>query len=117
LLVVVALLIAVGADLILAGWRELADRVAQWRRIPVLLGLAALICLAAHLSLDRWQPVDAILYFYRNVMVGDLASSATFIVLSAASLYWWGAWNLRRVKLLRLPETEIGIGAFLEGRA
>src|SRR5207344_3308628 len=86
-------------------------------RIPVLFGLAALICLIAHLSFDSWKPVEAILYFDRNILVSDLASSATFIMLSAASLYWWGAWNLRRVKLLRLPETEIGIGAFLEGRA
>jgi hypothetical protein len=117
LLLVIALVVAVCADLIPAGWKGLADRVAQWRRIPVLLGLAALICLGAHLSLDRWDPVEAILYFDRNVLVGDLASSTTFILLSAAALYWWGAWNLRRVKLLRLPETEIGIGAFLEGRA
>ena len=117
LLAVIALLIAVLADLLPATCGELPDRVAQWRRVPVLLGLAAFICLSAHLLGDSWQPVDAVLYFDRNVQVGDLASSATFIVLSAASVYWWAAWNLRRVKLLQLPETEIGIGRFLEGRA
>ncbi len=30
--------------------KQLPDRVAQWRRVPVLLGLAALICLAPHLA-------------------------------------------------------------------
>jgi len=117
LLAIIALLIAVSSDLLPASARELADRVAQWRRVPALLGLAAFICLGAHLLRDSWQPVDAILYFDRNVNIGDLASPATFIVLSAAALYWWGAWNLRRLKLLELPETEIGIGAFLQGRA
>ena len=98
-------------------WKRLAERVDHWRRIPVLFGLAALICLGVYLTRDNWGSVDAILYFDRSASVGNLASPVAFILLTAGALYWWGAWNRRRVDLLRLPETEIGIGTFLQSRA
>ncbi len=109
--------LAVCLDLNLGQLKDMIEQVAHWRRIPVLLGLIAMLALTMHLALDYWNPAEAILYFDRNATPSTLASPGTAIVITALALYWWGAWNLRRVRLLQLPEIEVGIGAFLERRA
>ena len=108
---------AIGTDFPNTPWKKLSERVDHWRRVPVLFGIAALICLGVYLARDNRGSIDALLYFDRSASVGNLASPVAFILLTAGALYWWGAWNRRRVDLLRLPETEIGIGAFLQSRA
>jgi hypothetical protein len=109
--------ISVCCDLKLRRLSEIGDRVPQWRRVPVLLGVLAFLYLAASLAADSWQPADAILYFDRSSLPSTLISPGVPIILFACALYWWGCWNMRRVHLLRFPETEIGIGELLDTRA
>ncbi len=110
-------LLACFADVHWSNARAAATDVAHWRRMPVLLGLGAVICLLCHLAIDAWLPVEAILYVDRTGALGSLVSPAPIIVVLCVAVYWWGAWNLRRVQLMRLPETEVGIGDLLQRRA
>jgi hypothetical protein len=90
--------------------------VQRWRRVPVLFGLAAATCLLVDLALRHWDPVEAVLYADRTGLLKSLASPAPAIVLLCGATYWWGAWNLRRLQLMWLPEVQVGIGVLLEGR-
>ncbi len=89
----------------------------QLRRIPALFGVAAFTCLAAYLALDYWDGLEALLYYDRNAALQSLISPSVFILCASASLAWWGAWSLRRIDLVRLPEIEVGIGRFLQVHA
>lgn len=114
---VVAWFVAMLADFDLAEWRSSLDDVQRWRRWPVLLGLGALLCLLADLTLRSWTGVEAVLWAERTALLGSLASPAPVIAGLCGAVYWWGAWNLRRVQLMRLPEIEVGVGELIEGRA
>lgn len=90
--------------------------VQRWRRVPVLFGIGAAACLFVDLGLRHWDPVEAVLYADRTGLLSSLASPAPAIVLLCGAAYWWGAWNLRRLQLMWLPEVQVGIGVLLEGR-
>jgi hypothetical protein len=47
------------------------------------------------------------MYADRSGSLNSLVSPAPIIVVLCGAAYWWGAWNLRRVQLMRLPEIEV----------
>jgi hypothetical protein len=103
-----------GAGLAMARPDSSVAFVMHWRRVPVLLGVASVIALYWDLAVNHWEPVEAVLYADRTAGFGNFVSPAVCIVLMCLAIYWWGIWDLRRVELLRLPETEVGIGPLLE---
>jgi hypothetical protein len=93
------------------------SNLARWRRLPALMALGAFVALALDLMCRNWDPVDALLYVDRTASVRQFVSPAAPILLFSIALFWWGVWNVRRLQILRLPEGEVGIGAFLADRA
>jgi hypothetical protein len=94
-----------------------ASTLARWRRLPALLALGAFIALSMDLMYMNWGSVSAPMYADRTASLNDLVSPASPILLFVITLFWWGAWNVRRLQLLNLPEGEVGIGMFLVERA
>jgi hypothetical protein len=89
----------------------------RWRRVPVLLGLAAFAGFWLDTTLYHWDPTEALLYANRASALSSLVSPVTIVSLTCVSLFWWGMWSLRRIQLLVLPEIEVGIGPLLERSA
>ncbi len=115
--IVALALVATFIDIQWKGYRAALHDVTHWRRLPVLFGLGAVLCLLCHLASDFWSPADAVMYADRNGSLASLVSPAPIIVVLCGAVYWWGAWNLRRVQLMRLPEIEVGVGDLLKRRA
>lgn len=89
----------------------------HWRRFPTLLGLGAFAALWVDLCFGHWSGIEAAFYVDRSLDFGSFISPASAIVLIGLSLLWWGMWNLRRIYLLALPETTVGIGPLLDQAA
>jgi hypothetical protein len=115
--IVVMALVATFIDIEWKGYRAVLYDVTHLRRLPVLFGLGAVLCLLCHLATDFWSPADAVMYADRSGSLASLVSPAPIIVVLCGAVYWWGAWNLRRVQLMRLPEIEVGVGDLLKRRA
>jgi hypothetical protein len=91
---------------------------ASFRSLPVALGLAALWSLHRYLGDDRWQGAGALLQVDRAGTLWNLVSPTPVIVIFAATLYWWGLWNARRIHALEVPYTRhSGTLRFLRERA
>jgi hypothetical protein len=91
--------------------------VARWRRFPALLGIAAFAALCVDLCFGHWNGIEALFYVDRSLDIRSFISPASVIVLMSLSLMWWGMWDLRRIYLLALPETTVGIGPLLDQAA
>jgi hypothetical protein len=76
---------------------------ASFRSLPVALGLAALWNLDRYLADDRWRGAGALLQVDRAGTLWNLVSPTPVIVIFAATLYWWGLWNARRIHALEVP--------------
>ena len=112
--IVVAALIATFIEIDWKRFRDAVYAVSHWRRLPALFGLGAVLCLLCHLATVSWSPADAVMYADRSGSLNSLVSPAPIIVVLCGAAYWWGAWNLRRVQLMRLPEIEVGVGDLLK---
>ena len=85
----------------------------RWRRLTTLVGLVAFVGLWVNLTFSDWHASESLLYANRTASIPSFISPATCIIFVSISLFWWGIWSLRRVRLLLLPEIEIGIGSLL----
>jgi hypothetical protein len=116
---VITLLIALLAFVLVAWPRPRLESVAGYvrgRRIVALVGLAAVASMAAFLCSGR-DEVDALLFADRGKLLGSMVSPTTFVLFVCAAVYWWGIWTERRLDLMLLPETSVGIGELLGEQA
>ena len=96
-------------------WSRTLFREAEFlRRVPVLFGFGAVVCLAANMTLRHWTSVGALLFSERGTDLTSLVSPSVVVLGLSVTLAWWAIWNLRRVDLLMLPEIEVGVGPLLE---
>lgn len=117
--VVVASLIAMLAALLVVWPRPRLEAVGGYvrgRRIVALVGLAAVASMAAFLCSGR-DEVEALLFADRGKLLASMVSPTTFVLLICAAVYWWGIWTERRLDLMLLPETSVGIGELLGEQA
>lgn len=91
--------------------------ISRWRRFPVLLGLLAFLWLDLDLACRHWSDVEALLYADRTAAMSSLLSPAANVLFITLAIFSWGGWAISRVGLLRLPETEIGVGPLIEHAA
>jgi hypothetical protein len=116
---IITLLIALLAFVLVAWPRPRLESVAGYvrgRRIVALVGLAAVASMAAFLCSGH-DEVDALLFADRGKLLGSMVSPTTFVLFVCAAVYWWGIWTERRLDLMLLPETSVGIGELLGEQA
>ena len=91
--------------------------ISRWRRFPVLLGLLAFLWLDLDLACCHWSGVEALLYADRTAAMSSLLSPAANVLFITLAIFSWGGWAISRVGLLRLPETQMGVGPLIEHAA
>jgi hypothetical protein len=89
---------------------------AFYRLGVVCLALASALSIVAFVASKRMD-FEAVLFADRSVDILGLVSPTAFVLAACGVSYWWGAWNLRRLDVMLLPDIEVGVGEFIERRA
>lgn len=95
-------------------WSRLV--LAAYRFGVVCLALASALFIIAFVA-SKPMDFEAVLFVDRSADILGLVSPTAFVLAACGVSYWWGAWNLRRLDVMLLPDIEVGLGEFIGRRA
>jgi len=89
---------------------------AIYRTGVVALALVSAVFIVAFVASKRMD-LEAVLFVDRSLDILSLVSPTSIVLSACGVAYWWGAWNLRRLDVMLLPDIEVGVGEFIQRRA